>query len=620
MKYKLLKYLSAAACILCLLILCSCSSGEPEKTDLRTTLSLSSSFSGTRTMTVSYPTSKAAPGSDFADTLEKIIYANCPQSMTYTLDTSSGKVVYTFTLAFSSFSDYTSKLTDLLGAKPTVTFSNPNTALTTGWRIEEDFQSSQLISWIENAAHKQQIYYLDNPSAESSTSVVFNNETASTMPAISVNKLTGYPIRSIKLITVNKKDLYDRTVIFKIDTATFDALGNKISDYFKAVTDSSAETDWMIENKIYTYTVKFTDLTIKQLEGYTNRLLSSVYGDAEYLDQTSGSTPLAYQNSFTETLDFSNYVSNNNSNVPVEYTYSVVGTSELDSCRIYSDTEWKAAERLTSDNNTGKKVGITEDRPRLTLKINDGKQYTPKSIDICLTPMDNEQLQKNYSFMYEVSDGGYEASNYTAAYFRNAGLSVTETTDNGLAVCTVSFSGSSALLNSKITDIFGDDNLITLSSYVPFMTLRTTKHIEDNIDLSSILVGKNVNTPVTYTLMPRDGEMAKSLSVKTSVDSDPEYAEKKDGVYSALTAGSKAFITCEISAPNVSDIIVFCTISVIVILIAVAIIFFLRNKKIPQPALGGNKDTAPVMSGNKPHPALPEKKTLLKKEGNKKND
>ena len=619
---KIKKYIITAVSILCLLLLCACSSGEREKTDLRTTLSVTSSFAGTRTITVAYPTGTAAPGSEFADTLEKIIYSNCPQSMTYTMDTSSGKVVYTFTLAFSSFSDYTAKLTDLLGAKPSVTFSNPNTALTTGWRIEENFQSCQLLSWIENAAHKQEIYYLDNPTSESAPSVVFNNETAPTLPTISVNKLTGYPIRSIKITTLNKKGMYDRTIAFKVDTTTFDALGNKISDYFKTVTDSSAVTDWTIENKIYTYTVKFSDLTVKQLEGYTNRLMSSVYGDAEYLGKTSGSTPLAYQNSFTETLDFSNYVSNNNSNVPIEYIYSVEGNSELDNCRIYTDSEWKPAEHLTSDNNTGKKVGITEDSPLLTLKINDGKQYTPRSIDICLTPADNEQLQKNYSFMYDISDAGFEASNYTASYFRNTGLNVTETsdTDKGLAICTVSFSGSPALLNSKITDIFGDDNLITLSSYVPSMTLRTTKHIEDKIDLSSILVGKNVDTPVTYTLKPREGEMAKSLSIKTAENPEPQYAEKKDGIYSVLTAGSKASITCEISTPNISDIIIFCTVSVIVILIAVALIFFFRNKKLPQPALTGNRNETPAVPIKKQHPALPEKKILLKKEGKNNDD
>ncbi len=617
---KFLHFAAVLICLSCVMLLCACSSPEKEKTDIRTSLSISSSFSGTRTVIVSYPNSVAAPGSDFADNLERIIYSNCPSSMTYTCDTNSGKVVYTFTLAFSSFSDYNSKLTDLLGDKPSVAFANPNTALTTGWRIEEGFQSSQLLSWIENAAHAEQIYYLDNPTSESSTSVVFNNESVSTVPTISVNKLTGYPIRSIKINTVNKNSLYDRTITFKIDTATFDALGNKISDYFKSVTDSSASTDWMIENKVYTYTVKFTDITIKQLEGYTNRLMYSVYGDAEYIDKDTGSTPLAYQNSFTETLDFSNYVSNNNSNVPVEYTYSVLGTSELDACRLYIDSEWVPAEKLTTDNNSGKKVGITESLPLMILKINDGKQYNPKNIDICLTPMDNEQMQKEYSFCYEISSNGYEASNYTAEYFRNSGIQATETANDSYAICTITFTGSPASLNSKITDIFGDDNLITISSYVPFMTLRTTKHIEDKIDLSSLLVGKNINTPVTYTLKARDGESARSLTIKTSDEEEPENIEKKDGCFTTLTKGSKAFLTSEISTPNVSDIILFCTLSVIIILIAIAMIFFLKNKKIPAPALKSGANGNPTIAKPKTPPALPEKKTLLKKEGKKHED
>jgi len=39
---------------------------------------------------------------------------------------------------------------------------------------------------------------------------------------------------------------------------------------------------------------------MKQLEGYTNRLLSSVYGDVSYVDKTVGNTALAYQTEKTK--------------------------------------------------------------------------------------------------------------------------------------------------------------------------------------------------------------------------------------------------------------------------------------------------------------------------------
>ena len=207
-----------------LVFFCSCSQSEPDKINYKTTLTFSSNFSGTRTFTATYPASVISPDSDKAENLGRLIQNSCPSAMSHSLDTSSGSICYTFTLSFSSFSDYMSKLTDILGTRPSVTFSNPNTALTKGWRIEESFESSQLLDWLTVSAHAEQIYDYDIPTEETSTSVTFNSETVKTEPTISVNKLNGYPIKSIKISTINKKSTFDRIFIFTISQNTFDSL------------------------------------------------------------------------------------------------------------------------------------------------------------------------------------------------------------------------------------------------------------------------------------------------------------------------------------------------------------------------------------------------------------
>ena len=597
-------------CTMALVIFCSCSQSEPDKVNYKTTLTFSPNFAGTRTFTVTYPASAISPSSDKAESLDRLIQSSCPSSLAHSLDKSSGSLSYTFTLSFSSFSDYMSKLTDILGTRPSVTFANPDTPLTQGWRIEESFESSQLLDWLTNAAHAEQIYDYDIPSEESTTSVSFNSETVSTTPVISVNKLSGHPIKSIKISTVNKKTTFDRTFVFTISQNTFDSLGDKISEYFSSVTDSTASTAWQIENGEYTYTAGFTDITLKQLEGYTNRLFSSVYGDTAYIDKDEGSSPLAYQNSFTETLDFSSYVSDGNKEVPVEYTYTTSDKSELDSCLVYSGLEWSNASKFTADNDPGRVVGISVKQPSLTVRINDGKQYVPKMIDITLTPLDNDNIQKSFIFSYDISDNGFEASNYTASYFENLGIQTTQTSKDKIAACEIDFTGTPAELNSKISKIFGDGNLITFSSYVPFMTLRTTKHIEDSVDLSSILVGENTDTPVNYTLVTRDGEIAKSL-IRTNGDPDKTvYADKdENGSCSVLLAGSKADLQSDVSVANVGDIIVFCIISVIIILLTIAAILFLRSRELP---------LAPLPEGKKNELANNRKSDIRPSERNRK--
>ncbi len=610
-------------CIAVMLIFCSCGEKEPENVELTTYLNISSSFSGSRTVRVSYPASVIEPGSQTADDLDKIIRMHCPSSMTYTSDRNSDNIVYVFTLAFSSFSDYNSKLADILGSSPVVTFSNPNTALTKGWRISEDFQSSQLFDWITLSAQTEKLTLPEYKTAEPETKVTFGNTTVSTTPAVSVNKLNGQPIEKICVVTVNKttatESKFDRTITFTVTQKTFDSLGDRLTDYFSSVTDDSAGYDWLLENNHYIYKVNFEDVTMKQLEGYTNRLLSSVYGDISYVDKTVGSTALAYQNSFTETLDFSNYVGPENTDVPVEYSYSLINNSVLDECRIYSDLKWVTATDLLKENNPGKIAAIKSSNPSLTLMIKDGKQYVPESINIDVTPLDNDNIRKSYSFVYDIANEGYEASDYTASYFTPLGIIPSQTVDQGNAVCTITFSGSSGELNSKVTDIFGDKNLITSSSEVPFMTLRTKKHIEDNIDLSSLLVGKNVDTPVRYTILPADGELAESLSLRHEGGTEDITAEKNDnGVYTTLLGDSQGKLTLTVSAANISDIIIFCAISVIMLLVSLAFIIILRKQKLPRPALDGKSYEKEELPDNPAAANLPKKASHRSKGANKK--
>lgn len=148
------------------------------------------------------------------------------------------------------------------------------------------------------------------------------------------------------------------------------------------------------------------------------------------------------------------------------------------------------------------------------------------------------------------------------------------------------------------------------------MTLRTTKHIEDTVDLSSILVGKNIETPVTYTVKPRSGEYTKYLNLTVLAQSETKYSDKNDkGEYSISLGGTKGLVKTDVSAANISDIIIFCTVSLIILLVALGIIIFLLNRRAvppPHPVIEGVHQTKLGGSGN--DPALPEKKTLLKKE------
>ena len=573
-----------------IIILCSCSKKEMENVQIVTNLNIAEDFSGSRTIIVSYPESVFAPDSETAESLEAAVRKNCPSSMTYSRKTYDDRTEYTYVLAFSSISDYRSKLSEFLGNEPSVVFSNSNSVLTKGWRIKEDFESGQLIGWIKKCAKNESVDFPDYKTEERTTTVTFKNQTESCGKIISVNKRSGSPMEKISITTVNKttatESLFDRTISFMMTQKTFDALGDKVKQYFNSVTDESAQTEWNLENEHYIYTVIYEDINLKQLEGYTNRLFSSVYGDITYVDKTVGSTALAYQNSYTETMDFSAYVGPGNEDVLVEYTYSLSGNSKLDECRIYNDLKWTAATDLMETNNPGKIAAVYSSAASLTLRINDGKQYVPESVDISVTPLENNNIRKAISFIYDISKNGYEATDYTASYFEQEGLSAEKTVEDGNSVCTVSVSGSAEEINVKLTDIFGDANIITADSEVPFMTLRTKKITEDTVDLSSILVGDNIDTPINYFVIPSEGEMAEELTLQYADSEDVVICEPdKDNVYTFRLSSTQAKLRSVVSAPNVADIIIFCIIGIIMILTATGFILYFRSRIHSSPEL-----------------------------------
>ncbi len=537
---------------------------------------------------VTFPNSIVATGSETEQNLDKVVQKYCPDTVTYSKNTVDGKIAYTFALEFNSLNDYTTKTSDIIQNETVINFANPDNAMTTGWRLSESFESTELLSWISEGARKEKLENLNFNFNETKTTANFNGDKHNTETHIAVNVLNGYPIQKIQISTVNKGSVFDRQIKIFIAQSTFDSLKDTATNYFKSVTDTSATSEWLIENNSYIYNVKFVDLSLRQLEGYTNKLLSSVYCESAYEDKSVGSNALASQNSYTETLDFSNYVGNSNSNVPVEYKYSIASSSELSECQIYDGKDWVAATDLLSDNKYGSLVAIKINEPLVTLKINDGKQYTASSINVNVTPLDDDKVQKSVVFKYDIATGGNESSAYTKSYFDSLGIGAVEAIDGDKKTCTITFSGTDEEINTKMQELFGVNNKMRFSSYHQFMTLRSMKQLTDSVDFSSLIIGKNIDTPVNYSVTPRSGDILKSFDSKDKNGLTPD----ENGVYTIQLSSPSEQVTYDVSVANISDIIVFIVISCIIVVIAVAILLFMKSRQTLNPLPQGEETTA----------------------------
>ena|GEM_PF-5634855 len=573
-----------------LLLLPACRQAAPEKADIQTTLTVDNSFSGKRIIVLTFPQSLIQTGSETETNLEKIVQKYCPNTMTPSKGYVDGKVQYSFELDFQSAHEYTAITSDIVGKTTTLSFSNPDNVMTSGWKLEENFSSDELLlGWIRKGAAEEGCSGLDFETEESSTTVSLNDDLQSSEPVISVNCLDGHPIQRIHLDTVKQKGVYDRTLIFTIAQSTFDEVPTDIKNYFSSVTDkAAASAEWLLNsNNSYDYTVKFNDVTLQELEGYTNKLLNTVYGSIDYLDKTGGSTVLAEQNSFSETLDFSGYIGNNGTNVPVEYTYSVSGTTELSECQLYENGEWHIATDHLDNNQYGRLAAVRYNGSLMKLRINDGKQYTASSIVIDSIPLEDDKLQKTITFHFDRSAGGDEASDYAQSYIESLGFGATQSVIDNDCTCTYTTSGTPDSLNEIFTQILSGKNTANCTSEGQLMTLRTMKHYHDKLDLSAIIIGKNAKTPVYYRIRTQNGDLLKSFGYSALESFEKsDLSPSEDGYVAMPLTGTDIEVSFDVTSPNIPDII-FCTvISVILVLGAVTGIFILRSRKPSSPGLG----------------------------------
>ena len=593
--------------VISVLFLPSCKKQEPENVDLQTTLSLSENFSGKRTIVMTFPQSVIKTGSDAETNLEKVVQKYCPNALTPSKGYVDGKIQYSFEMTFKSRQEYIEQTSDILGQQTMVGFSHPNTVMTKGWKIEENFSSIQLLrDWIANGAASEGFEGLSFDTSETKTTVMLNDDTQTSEPVISVNCLDGYPIQRIHIETVKKKGnfndaetYYDRKVIFTISQSTFDSVHDEIKNYFASVTPDNATAEWPISNNSYNYTVTFRDINKTELRSYTQKLLHTEYGEVEYLGKAEGSTVLAEQNSYNEELDFSNYIGNNGTNVPVEYVYSVNSGTELSECQLYENGTWRIADDFLENNQYGKVSAIKYNGSYMKLRINDGKQYTASSIEIDAVPLEDNNIRKTVTFRFEKGAAGDEAADYARSYIESLGYgALKDFVDTGY-ICTYSASGTPENMNEIFTRIFSAKCTSKYSSESKFMTLRTTKHYSDHLDLSSVIIGKNAETPVYFKLSPRDSDIVKSFSFNSEDFNEQADLTKVDnGSISVQLKGVSVDIEYNVTSPNMSDIIFFSVVSGIIVLIAIAMILVARNRKLPAAALGSGRSSSGLPGSN----------------------
>jgi|GEM_PF-5549384 len=220
--------------ILLLVVLAGCGG------DLKTTLVIESDGSGNRVMQYEIERSDLNRSSGDSQQILQVIKDNCPPQLNVEDLSSDEKVIYIFTLNFSSIEDYQNKVRLLTGnEEAAVSFNNYDSLFMSGIAYNENFSSRDLMSWMESALVGGN--YLSQADAEyifEESSIKYNiagvvideyiDDTAWSIDALQTLSYSDFSMNTI----INSDYSYDREISFSFAEELNDEVKAKIESFF----------------------------------------------------------------------------------------------------------------------------------------------------------------------------------------------------------------------------------------------------------------------------------------------------------------------------------------------------------------------------------------------------
>lgn len=476
---------------------------------VRSELLISDGFSGTRTVTAVYPLSCDI------DAVKDTLLADAPTQEIDGADFTYAGVEedgyhFDLRLKFSNRTQYEKLIAALIGRSTTVFLSRKNTFLTSGTRMDEDFDVSELITWIENDTAACDP--LKNLRFDYDTNTVrVGSDTFETGSTVSINDCTGSAINSIGIRTTNDKaDTYNRTFTFSIPNETYTSDKSAIEQYFLTNTEPDARySGWTQEGSNMLYTVIYEELDLEKMTDVTAKLLDTDSAEITYGDVDNASTPLSEGLIFEENLDTFSFIGPDNGYPTLQYTYSLPLNTTYGDGSVFEDGRWVSAGSWKDDL-----YSLEMNSGSVRLRIPDGIQYSVTGIEFALESLGDSRFIRSTDFLYAKSD--QNAADYAKSFFDKKGVdSELSETDESI-LCHVAFEGTTDEITSQLVSVFGSGNFMAYEQHKGSFDLSIKTTLTDYVNLGYMLNADNAAVPMHYTVSSEGGENIVSVSVDGS--------------------------------------------------------------------------------------------------------
>lgn len=563
---KIVLILSVMLLLITCFTLSSCSNPVVK---VESSITLDSDFIGYRNVTIKYPLS--AKIDNLLLVLNKKNPAKDIQGVEFEyLGVEDDGYNFEISIDFSSRKDYLSKIKALIGREANVYITEVDTILTKGIRMKENFDVSDLVSWMEDIT-KENSETTNLSFSYDGNIVSYNDEKIKTGTTIDFIKRSGIEINSIDIETTNTKDgTFNRTFVFNVPHESFDKAENKIISYFENLTIGDASyAGWDLDGFNHTYTVKYDKISLEELNMYTALLLNSDEISIVYKDTDNSSTPLTEGLTFLEDLNTFSYMGKENKAVKLNYTYHLPIETIHGEAAINTTGQW---DKKGEWKDSTYKVSFDSD-DLATIRICDGKQYSIKGINFTLESYSDNTFVKTTDFIFSKNDN--EALQYSYYYFKSKDVNVSVSKTDKTLICRIECRGTAAEITDQLIRSFGSGNFMTYSHDTSFLSLSEKTELNENINIGYMLNGDNLNVPMRYTIKSFDDEKISSVKLLGDVIDSSKKNDKK--VSFSIKEGN-ANIQYSGIIINYTKTVIFIIFTVLIFFIAVFIAIFVNYK------------------------------------------
>lgn len=580
--------------VLCLTAVCfisSCGSFKEMKVD--TSLEIDKNFKGERIITASIPNSVfKSVFDDDVEALQAAIEESSPTQIYCVAQKNDDNVTIKLSIPCANYKEYCEKISAILSGnknlenplEPSVYFDSSNTLFKTGYAVEENFSSVDLLYWLADALKSKYSALskmdLDSFFVPGTTQLVFNDETTATEDKIQVSKITSNGMDSISVeTTIGADNTYSALIRYHAGAQLYSKMGEELDELMEArVPEGGHLTGDLGEEGGKVYELTFSAETTDIYENFMNKALNTRDSIFEVADEGTEEDSLKAKKKIRQYFNGGYFLDFTKDSVSM--TYSVKANPEYTVEYFEGENGYITDSGYDTSEEFCEAYAVVSPSDVVTLSL--GFSVPVNKIDVKTEVKSLKDIERSIIFSLDDAEETLVGDSFEQKIReRMTDDMIFEKTKGTTSDYTVRFTGLSveeiSQKTSSFLNSFNEDetpaSALTGGAVKDHGVREIVYEFSDSIDFSHFLNGAQVTKGISYTIV-----YPKKFAGEFTNSSNYENIVREGNALNCLTYNKVITITTKGIKTNTTGMVL--QIFWIVSLIGIIVVIVLNNKLI----------------------------------------